>query len=178
MRVPLGTWKRINEVLAAGNHDVIVFHMINKVFGKLVSYGHGSECNFYKLFRKTLFLSKGSPEASIHGMVPIAVRDGRAIFLSKGYPILHLAYEDVSTALRQHLRYAEYEAKQLTKKGVKFSILRSIVGICRKFVGDFFVRMAWRGGVEAMMFSSIALIMLAQRDFLLFDYQRNAAKRI
>ncbi len=167
MRVPRETWERIIEVLDKDEYDVVSFHMKNRVFGRWVEYGHGSQCNFFRLFKKSSLYRNGAPAAYIHGLVYRASKGNRICYLSKRYPIVHLAYEDVSKALEQHLRYAKYEADQLHDLGVRSSLFLGILKAFRKLAADIVVRRAWKSGREGIVFSLAAFIMLLQKEMIL-----------
>jgi glycosyltransferase involved in cell wall biosynthesis len=172
MRVPKTTWIRIHEIIEAGCAEVIVFHLRSKVFGRWTDYGHASQTFFYRLFKKDAYLHQGTPNVEIHGMLANALREAKKVYVERRYPILHVAYASVADALRQHLRYAEYEASQMSQKPSRVSLFISLYRWCRKLVGDFVVRSAWKGGKEAMVYSVIALIMMVQRDLIRWDLTR------
>jgi glycosyltransferase involved in cell wall biosynthesis len=172
MRVPNETWGRINEVLMNEDCDAISFHMKNRVFGRWVEHGHGSQCNFFRLFKKSSLYRNGAPAEYIHGLVYQAVKGGRVHYLPRKYPIVHLAYDDVAKALEQHLRYAKYEAKQLQAAGVSTHLLLGILKAFRKLGGDMIARQAWRSGKEGVVFSFVAFIMLLQKELMLFQYNK------
>lgn len=173
MRIPEETWDEIEEVVSSDKYDVVVFYLRNRIFNKWVQHGHASKCEYHRLFTKKEFFKNGIPSVEIHSLLFSPFLQSRKKYLSRKFAINHLAYDSVSHCLKQHLKYAEYEALQLKSAGVKVSIIKAVYRVLRKFVADFIIRQAWRDGIEGMMYSSIALIMLIQKDMILWQLNRN-----
>ncbi len=165
MRVPKNTWDRIQQIINEGDAEAIVFRVRNQVFGKWTDYGHGSGPNLYRLFKRERYLLNGPPTVEIHTMFPRALEGSKKVYMSREYPILHVAYSNVKDALYRASPVREFEAEHLKEHRVHSSLPASVYRVCRKIFGDFVVRSAWRGGKEGMAFSLIALIMMIRETF-------------
>lgn len=173
-RLPVQTAERLKEIVRSDEADVVEFYYRIKVFGNFVKHGHDSGGYHVRFFKKSALLLNGKPEVKMHSMVidPLRKNTKRWLRLDRVFYIEHLAYDNVSKCLEQHLKYAKIEAEERFARGERFSFFNLGREISWKFMLDFIYRPAFLSGMSAVIYSAIAELMILQIHFLLWEKSR------
>jgi glycosyltransferase involved in cell wall biosynthesis len=173
MRVPDATWGKLYSIIESDKYDVVVFSLRNKFLGHWLKYGHASQCVSNRLFRKDYFLRNVFPKVEIYGLLINTFDDGNKYFMPRQFYIEHYAYSDINRVLEQHLRYAEYEAKELLEKGMTSAIWLAFYRGIRKFLGDMIIRKGILDGRSGIIYSATVAMMILQREFIIISNERH-----
>ena len=133
----------ISAAIEMGNDDIDCFRMPRKnyVLGKWVKHGGLYPDWEYRLFRK----DKGRwLDKEVHSRIDVP---GRIEELS--LQIIHHGMPDISKQLENLNRYTRYEADELKKRKMRFSIIRWILSppliLVKKYIIQQGFRDGWRG---------------------------------
>ena len=175
MRLLAETAREMRRLIEEDNCDMIWFTLLNVCFGIPTRHGHGA-IYFLKLFRRSAFNPSEHLDDPIHTLFHKSLT-GRSAYLPRKYYVVHYAYPDIPTFIKNHARYAEAEAHCLLSAGKSPSLARIFWLPVRRFLGNMVKRSAWRDGAVGFILSGLVSTYLFQRECILWELRRKSGKR-
>jgi glycosyltransferase involved in cell wall biosynthesis len=161
---------RLRAVMEEGRHSGVAFARRNMMFGDWPRHGGWFVSDQIRLFQKSDYDATWTAE--LHSQIPLTgpvLRLARTPELST----LHLDYADVGDFVDRTLgRYSLTEARELYKKGRRFSGTRLVTAPCKRFAGRYVVRRGFRDGRRGLILAALLAAYDIAIECHLWDIER------